>query len=98
MFKILVRAKPGAKREEVVEVKAEMQGLFVTTPVSPASHRRASAMRQFKVSVKEPAVAGKANRAIEHAIAEFFTVPPTRVRIVVGQAAREKVVEVDADN
>lgn len=98
MFKILVRAKSGAKREEVVEVKAETQGLFAKTPVSPALYRRASVMRQFKVAVKEPAVAGKANRAIKRAIAEFLSVAPSRVRIIAGHTSREKVVEVDAEN
>jgi uncharacterized protein YggU (UPF0235/DUF167 family) len=51
---------------------------------------------QFVVSVKEPPAGGKANRAIERALAEYFHVPPSRVRIVSGHASREKVVEVEA--
>jgi len=100
MIKILVRAKPGAKREEVLEVKretareavSETPGLFTPSPFRRAA--AAATMRRFTVSVKEPAVGGKANRAIERALAEHFDVAPSRVRIVAGHVARDKVVEV----
>jgi uncharacterized protein (TIGR00251 family) len=48
------------------------------------------------VAVKERAADGKANRAIEKAIAKYFGVAPARVRIVAGHTAREKVVEIAA--
>lgn len=46
------------------------------------------------VAVKERAADGKANCAIERAIAGYFGVAPARVRIVAGQTAREKIVEI----
>lgn len=85
-MKIFIKAKPGAKTESVREI----EGLF------PASGDKAETAPQFVVSVKEPPTDGKANRAIERALAEYFHVPPARVRIVSGHASREKVVEVKA--
>lgn len=48
----------------------------------------------FKVSVKEPPRQGAANRAIARALAEYFGVAPSRVRLVSGFASRQKVFEV----
>lgn len=80
-MKIQVKAKPGAKHAEVRVEKTE--GLF-TKGGEP----------RFTVAVKEPAVDGRANRAIAEALAEYFKVPVSRVRIVSGFTSREKVVEV----
>ncbi len=46
------------------------------------------------VAVKERAADGKANRAVEKAIAKHFGIAPSRVKIVTGHAAREKIVEI----
>jgi hypothetical protein len=78
-MKIFVRAKPGVKK---VYVK-ETTDLF-----------EKKGERHFVVAVGERAVEGKANRAIERALAEYFDVPFSRVRIVSGQTAKEKVVEI----
>jgi uncharacterized protein YggU (UPF0235/DUF167 family) len=78
-MKIVVRAKPGVKKAYVKET---------TDLFERAGERR------FVVAVNERAVDGKANRAIERALAEHFNVPASRVRIVAGQTAKEKVVEV----
>lgn len=79
-MKILVKAKPGAKTASV----KELTDLF-----------EKDGLRRFAVAVKEPAKEGKANRAIERALAEHFGVAPSRVRIVKGHTAKEKVVEVE---
>lgn len=79
-MKIFVRAKPGAKVPHVEEIT----GLF-----------KNANERQFVVAVKEPAKEGKANRAIESALAEHFGVPSSRVHIVSGQTSRDKVVELE---
>ncbi len=78
-MKIVVRAKPGAKVPRVEEIT----GLF-----------KNAGERQFVVAVKEPAKEGKANRAIERALAEHFNVPLSAVRIVSGHISRDKVVEI----
>ncbi len=76
---IFVRAKPGVKKAYVKE----------TTDLFEMNGER-----HFVVAVNERAVEGRANRAIEDAIAEHFNVPRSRVRIVSGQTAKEKVVKV----
>ncbi len=48
----------------------------------------------FEVFVKEPPKEGKANKAIERALAEFLGVKKYQVEIVGGLASKEKVVEI----
>lgn len=48
----------------------------------------------FAVAVKAPAKDGKANRAIEKAIAKHFGVPVSRVSIVKGHSGRQKIIDV----
>ena len=48
----------------------------------------------FIVAVQEPPKDGKANRAIQKALAEHFGVAPSDVRLVSGFAAREKLFEI----
>jgi uncharacterized protein (TIGR00251 family) len=48
----------------------------------------------LKVSVKEPPVQGRANRAIQKVLADYFKVPFTQVRLVSGFASRTKVFEI----
>lgn len=48
----------------------------------------------FAVFVKEPPVGGAANRAIARVLAEHFGVAPSRVRLVSGFAARQKVFKI----
>ena len=78
-MKIYVRAKPGAKKPRIEETS----GLF-----------GADAMPRYVVAVNEPAKEGKANRAIEEALAEYFNMPVSRVHIVSGHMSRDKVVEI----
>jgi uncharacterized protein YggU (UPF0235/DUF167 family) len=78
-MRIFVRAKPGVKREYIKETS----DLF-----------EKNGERHFVVAVKERAVDGKANRAIERAIADHFTVAPSHVRIVSGHTLKEKIFEV----
>ncbi len=49
---------------------------------------------EFLVSVKEPAEEGKANVAIIKALARYFKVPTTSVKIVSGRASRKKRIEI----
>lgn len=48
----------------------------------------------YAVSVKEPPVDGRANEAIERALAAHFDVAPSMVRIVGGSTAKQKLFEV----
>jgi uncharacterized protein (TIGR00251 family) len=49
----------------------------------------------IRVAVTAPAHEGRANEAVIEALAEYFQVPRSRVRIVLGRASRRKVVEVE---
>lgn len=46
------------------------------------------------VYVREPAVDGKANRAVIELLAEYYSVPKSSVEIIRGHAARTKTVRV----
>lgn len=48
----------------------------------------------FEVSVHAPPVKGLANQAIIKVVAEYFRIPPSRVRIVSGFTSRQKVIEI----
>ncbi len=47
----------------------------------------------FNISVAEPPVQGKANRAIAKTLAEYFSVAVSRVTLVSGFSSKQKVFE-----
>lgn len=71
-MRILIKAKPNAKKESVEKINDA----------------------EFIVAVKEPPIDGRANWAITSAIAEYFGVSPSRIGIVSGQTAKNKVLEI----
>jgi len=48
----------------------------------------------FVVSVKEPPVQGQANEAIIRALADYFNVSRSQVRIISGWISRQKILEI----
>lgn len=48
----------------------------------------------FRVSVKEPPREGRANAAILRALADYFSVSPSRIAIISGHTSRDKIVEI----
>ncbi len=48
----------------------------------------------FVVCVTEPPEKGKANEAIRNALAVYFKIGSSRVRIVSGYSSRSKIVEI----
>lgn len=48
----------------------------------------------FVVAVKEKPEKGKANFAIEKALAEYFGVPSYQVKLVSGHASRQKIFDI----
>ena len=48
----------------------------------------------FAVAVVEPPKNGEANRATAEALAEHFSVSPSRIRLVSGFSSREKIFEI----
>ena len=50
--------------------------------------------KNFIVAVKEPPIDGKANKAIVKALAGYFNVSSSGVRIVSGHASKQKVIQI----
>ena len=46
------------------------------------------------VYIREPAVEGRANKAVVELLSNYYGVPKTRIQIMRGATGREKVVEV----
>jgi uncharacterized protein len=72
----------------------------VTVRVVPRARRTAVELLAgggFRVTVTAPAHAGQANQAVIDALAAYFGVPRSRVRIVLGRTTRRKVVEIGRD-
>lgn len=69
--------------------------IFVT--VKPRAKENAVAKidgTHFVVSVTEPPIEGRANRAILEMVATHFDVSPSRVMIVSGHTSRQKAIEI----
>lgn len=48
----------------------------------------------FEVWVKEPPVKGMANTAIRNALAEYFNIAQSQIRLVSGFSSRNKIFEI----
>lgn len=84
-MKIIVRAKTQAKETKVERVSQPAMDFGVIK----------SEMIVYKVSVKEAPVAGKANKAIIEALAEYFDTAKSCVRLVSGESSKQKVFEIN---
>lgn len=49
----------------------------------------------YIVSVKEPPVKGRANKALIKALAGYFKTSPINVRIIAGHTSRIKIIDID---
>ena len=85
-MKIFVKAKAGA-REEKVEVPAAK--LWQENKKDGMGEKE-----WFKVFVKEPPMQGRANTAIAKALAKYFKVSPSQVRLISGASSKQKVFEI----
>lgn len=52
---------------------------------------------KLKVAVTASPVDGKANLAVIKLLAKHFGVPPSRIQIIRGEHAREKLVQIEGD-
>jgi uncharacterized protein (TIGR00251 family) len=50
---------------------------------------------EFRVTVHAAAADGKANRALVEMLSEYFCVPKSAIKIVRGQFARKKLLQID---
>ncbi len=69
----------------------------ITVTVNPGARseriERIDASR-LRVAVTEPPREGRANAAVVRAVARFFGVPASAVRIVHGATSRSKIIEI----
>lgn len=69
----------------------------IVVRVRPGARRTLVTEDEQGLTVHTPAIpeAGKANQAVIRLVAEHFKVAPSRVRIILGKTAREKLLEID---
>ncbi len=85
-MKIIVKAKPNAKKEAVERLNQPTLGFPGNAPEPD----------MYAVSVKEPPVDGRANEAIVRVLAKHFGVSRSEVVLVSGHMAKRKVFEIKA--
>ena len=51
---------------------------------------------EYIASVHAPPQQGKANKALIELLANYFSVPKSSVRIIMGQTGRKKLIEIDS--
>ncbi|MFA5889149.1 MAG: DUF167 domain-containing protein [Candidatus Paceibacterota bacterium] len=83
-MRIVVIAKPKAKIEVVERVGQPTLDF----------DKGGQGMVEYKVSVKEVPVGGKANEAIIKVLAKYFDIAPSLVRLVSGATSKRKIFEI----
>ena len=78
-MKIFVKAKPGAKENNVAP---------------PPLKLIPDTEEWYIVSVKERAIEGRANEAVIKLLAEHFKVSRSQVRLISGATSKRKVIEI----
>jgi uncharacterized protein YggU (UPF0235/DUF167 family) len=83
-MKIIVRAKPKSKIEMMERIGQPTLDFGDTKPK----------VVEYKVSVKESPVNGRANEAIKKVLAKYFDVAPSLVKLLSGAHIKRKVFEI----
>lgn len=82
-MKIIVKAMPNRKEEKIE--KLSQPALF--------NYSR-SELPVYKISVKEPPMDDRANKAIINVLAKYFEVSPSRVTLLSGHTTKQKIFEI----
>lgn len=70
--------------------------IFVNAkPGSKAEKIEKASENIFNIRVKEPATDGRANEAIVKALAEYFSVSKSTVKIISGHSSKKKIISID---
>jgi uncharacterized protein YggU (UPF0235/DUF167 family) len=83
-MKIIVKTKPNSKNESVERI---------TQPTLELSNSKIELI-EYKVSVKEPPIGGRANNAVVKALAKYFDVAPSLICLVSGASSKRKVFQI----
>jgi uncharacterized protein YggU (UPF0235/DUF167 family) len=81
-MRILVKAKTRAKEEKIEQL------------TQPTLEFTETKMIEYRVSVKEAPVDGKANEAIARLLAKHFSIAPSLVTLVSGHTSKQKIYEI----
>lgn len=71
-----------------------MKIIVLVKPRSKKTSVEKLADGRFKVGVKEPPEGGRANAAAGKALAGFFSLPQSEVKLVRGSSSRRKIFEI----
>ncbi|HQO27517.1 MAG TPA: DUF167 domain-containing protein [Candidatus Pacearchaeota archaeon] len=71
-----------------------MKILIKAKPGASQTEIKKTGHLSYSVSVKEPAVNGRANQAIAKVLANYFQVSISRINIIKGRRSRNKIVEI----
>ena len=83
-MQILVKSRPNSRTESIKLIEQTQLNLGLKN----------SQMEVYQVSVKEPPIDGKANKAIRKALADYFHVATSQVRLVSGHTSKQKLFEI----
>jgi uncharacterized protein len=84
-MKILVKVKAGAKEDKLVAPKLMQESLWKNDEERE---------EWYTVSVKAPAIQGKANDAVIKLLTKEFNVSQSQVRLLRGATSKRKVFEI----
>jgi hypothetical protein len=87
-MKIIIKAKTRAKITKVERVEQPIMNF------SKTEDNRKIDLVTYRVSVKEAPITGQANEAIIKALAEYFTVSKSSIRLISGQSSKQKIFEI----
>lgn len=74
--------------------KIKMKIFITAKPNSKIEKVEKTGEASFKVSVKAPPKENKANFAVMEAIAEYFKVPLSKIRLISGRTSKNKIIEI----
>lgn len=83
-MRIIVKAKPKAKKEFVERVGQPALDLSLGD----------QELVEYKVSIKELPIGGRANKAIIKALANYFNIAPSLIKLISGEKAKKKIFQI----
>ncbi len=91
-MRIRVIVKPNSKKESVERVDQPQLDFGISQ--TDTSESRIMEMSLYRVSVTASPVEGKANDAVVRALAEYFDIARSQVRLVAGAVSKQKIFEI----
>jgi len=85
-MKIFVKAKAGAKENKIIPPPQKLW--------TDKKEKGGQEKEWFIISVKEPPVSGKANKAIIKLLSEYFNTPASQITLLSGASSKNKIFEV----